>query len=189
MNKKVLLISIDGVRSDAVKLCKNSFIEELEKISAYTYNGSPVIPSVTLPCHFSMTHSVPPYRHGILTNVYVPQVRPVQGIFERANEFGLTCAMFYNWHEMRDVVTSGKMKMETYIHHSMMEDTDFYLTEKCAQTLSTVKPDLAYLYMGETDGVGHTYGWMSKEYLNKLNSVYNNVKRMVNEFKTSMKLS
>ena len=42
-----------------------------------------VMPSVTLPCHMSLFHSVAPDRHGILTNTYTPQVRPINGICEQ----------------------------------------------------------------------------------------------------------
>ena len=69
MEKKVILISIDGMRPDGLQQCGNPYVKELEKMCAYTYNGSSVFPSVTLPCHFSMTHSAVPQRHGILTNI------------------------------------------------------------------------------------------------------------------------
>ena len=87
MNKKVILISIDGMRPDGMQLCGNPYVNELEKICSYTYLARAVEPSVTLPCHFSMTHSVTPQRHGILTNTYIPQVRPVEGIFEKIKVF------------------------------------------------------------------------------------------------------
>ena len=95
MNKKVILISVDGMRPDGLKMCGNSYVQELEKMCSYTYNASSMIPSVTFPCHFSMTHSVTPQRHGILSNTYVPQVRPVKGIFEKISDAGGVCAMFY----------------------------------------------------------------------------------------------
>ena len=41
------------------------------------------MPSVTLPCHMSLFHSVDPDRHGITTNGYVPQVRPIKGMFDQ----------------------------------------------------------------------------------------------------------
>lgn len=64
---------------------------------------SSTTPSLTLPCHFSMSHSVPPQRHGILTNTYVPQVHPVDGIFEKIKNAGGISAMFYGWEPLRDI--------------------------------------------------------------------------------------
>lgn len=68
-----------------------------------------VVLSVTLPCHMSLFHSVVPQRHGILTNIYVPQVRPVKGLFEILTGQGKKCAMFYSWEELRDISGPGAM--------------------------------------------------------------------------------
>ena len=68
-----------------------------------------VFPSVTLPCHMSMFHSVPPQRHGVLSNTYTPQVRPVSGLFDQAKMAGKTTAMFYGWEQLRDLGRPGSM--------------------------------------------------------------------------------
>ena len=114
MDKKVILISIDGMRPDGVQKCGNPFVEELKKISSYTFNARTVEPSVTLPCHMSLFHSVTPSRHGILTNTYVPQVRPINGLFERVSQSGGTCAFFYGWEPLRDVARPGSLKWANY---------------------------------------------------------------------------
>ena len=77
---KVLLISVDGMRPDALPKVKNA--QNIISKSAYNMNARTVIPSVTLPCHMSLFHSVDPGRHGTTTNTYMPQVRPVNGICE-----------------------------------------------------------------------------------------------------------
>ena len=94
MKNKVILISIDGMRPDGLKKCGNPYVKELEKKCTYTYLGQSMNPSVTFPCHFSMAHSVAPERHGILTNTYVPQVRPVEGIFEKIKNAGVSRQCF-----------------------------------------------------------------------------------------------
>ena len=83
MDNKVILISIDGMRADGVQQCGNPYVEELKRLGSYTFDAQTVFPSVTLPCHMSMFHSVPPTRHGITTNEYVPPVRPIKGLFEQ----------------------------------------------------------------------------------------------------------
>ncbi|MBO7187167.1 MAG: alkaline phosphatase family protein [Clostridia bacterium] len=181
--KKVLLISIDGMRPDGLKACGNPYLSELEKICSYTYSASSVFPSVTFPCHFSMTHSVSPQRHGILTNTYVPQVRPIKGIFEKVNEFGGTCAFFYGWEPLRDICPPGALKFATYINAYTKESCDTVLTDECEKLLTEVKPDFAFLYMVETDEKGgHDNGWMSDEYLRRISIAIDNVKRMIEKF-------
>ncbi len=183
MDKKVLLISIDGMRPDGLQQCGNPYVAELERTCAYTYAGSSMNPSVTFPCHFSMTHSVTPQRHGILTNTYVPQVRPVKGIFEKVSDVGGVSAMFYGWEPLRDIALPGALKLATYVNAYMQESGDTVLTDECEKVLSTHKPDFAFLYMVETDEKGgHDNGWMSEAYLKRISIAIDNVKRMIDRF-------
>ena len=180
MKNKVILISIDGMRPDGLKNCGNPFVCELEGNCAYTYNGRSVNPSVTFPCHFSMAHSVTPERHGILTNTYVPQVRPVVGIFEKIKNAGGVSAMFYGWEPLRDIALPGALKFSTYINAYMKESSDTALTDEALRVIEEDKPDFVFLYMVETDEKGgHDNGWMSEEYLRRISVAIDNVKRVI----------
>ena len=68
MSEKVILILVDGMRPDGMMGCGNPFAEKLIKESTYSLTAQTVMPSVTLPCHMSLFHSVDPTRHGIVTN-------------------------------------------------------------------------------------------------------------------------
>ncbi len=183
MENKVILISIDGMRPDGLKGCGNPYVKELEKISAYTYEASSMNPSVTFPCHFSMTHSVTPARHGILTNTYVPQVRPVLGIFEKIRAAHGISAMFYGWEPLRDIASPGTLRYATYINAYMKESSDTVLTDEAIKTIGENKPDFAFLYMVETDEKGgHDNGWMSEEYLRRISIAIDNAKRIIDNF-------
>ena len=183
MDKKVILISIDGMRPDGLKACGNPYVDELEKICSYTYNAKSMNPSVTFPCHFSMTHSVTPQRHGILTNTYVPQVRPVTGIFEKISAAGGVSAMFYGWEPLRDIASPGSLKFARYINSYMQESGDTVLTNEAEKLIDEHHPDFVFLYMVETDEKGgHDNGWMSEEYLRRISIAIDNVKRMIEKF-------
>ena len=78
---KILLILSDGTRPDSLEGIE--FIEKLKRESTYCMAAQTVMPSVTLPCHMSLFHSVDPSRHGTTTNTYAPQVRPISGLFEQ----------------------------------------------------------------------------------------------------------
>ena len=183
MQNKVILISIDGMRPDGLQQCGNPYVKELEKICAYTYNGRSVDPSVTFPCHFSMTHSVTPQRHGILTNVYVPQVRPIKGLFETIAERKGVCAFFYGWEQLRDIASPDSLRFATYINAYMSESVDTLLTDECIERVESDKPDFVFLYMADTDEKGgHGNGWMSDEYLRRISIAIDNVKRVIEKF-------
>ena len=90
-NMKVLLILVDGMRPDAIAHIPQ--VQSFKEKATYTMEAQTVLPSVTLPCHVSLFHSVTPQRHGTTTNVYMPQVRPIQGLFEVLSQQKKTCAM------------------------------------------------------------------------------------------------
>ncbi|MBQ3126323.1 MAG: alkaline phosphatase family protein [Clostridia bacterium] len=183
MKNKVILISIDGMRPDGLQQCGNPYVAELEKLCAYTYSAESMNPSVTFPCHFSMTHSVTPSRHGILTNTYVPQVRPVQGIFEKIRSAGGVSAMFYGWEPLRDIANPGTLKFAGYVNAYMEESSDTVLTDLAIRTIDAHKPDFVFLYMVETDEKGgHDNGWMSEEYLRRISIGIDNVKRVIERY-------
>ena len=68
---RTLLILVDGMRPDALKNLDTA--QDIIQKSAYTMDAKTVMPSVTLPCHMSLFHSVDPSRHGTTTNTYAPQ--------------------------------------------------------------------------------------------------------------------
>ena len=183
MKNKVILISIDGMRPDGLKACGNAYLKELENLCTYTYSAESMVPSVTFPCHFSMTHSVTPQRHGILTNTYVPQVRPINGIFEKIKASGGVSSMFYGWEPLRDIASPGSLMFSTYINAYKKESSDTALTDEAIKLIGEQKPDFCFLYMVETDEKGgHDNGWMSEEYLRRISIAISNVKRVIDEF-------
>lgn len=183
MDKKVILISIDGMRPDGLKACGNPYLDELEKVCSYTYNARSMEPSVTLPCHFSMAHSVTPQRHGILTNTYVPQVRPVTGIFEKIKAAGGVSAMFYGWEPIRDIALPETLKFATYINFRMFDSVDTVMTDAAIKLIDEQRPDFVFLYLVDTDDKGgHDNGWMSEEYLRRISIAIDNVKRVMEKF-------
>ena len=175
----VLLILVDGMRPDA--MIQNERANRFLKESVYTLEASTVFPSVTLPCHMSLFHSVAPSRHGILTNVYQPQVRPVNGLFEVLNSAGKTCAMFYNWEQLRDLSRPGSV---TFAHFCKGKNlgydvTNTMIADAAVSVLKEQKVDFAFLYLAYTDDAGHSCGWMSEKYMEAMENSWYNVERVV----------
>ncbi len=178
--EKVILISIDGMRSDGLKQCKSKFLDELVKKSAYTFDARTVSPSLTLPVHLSMFQSVTPQKHGTLTwDGYVKPEKPIDGLLERIKAEGKKSAMFYSWEYLRDIGRPGSLAFSEYIDISSSEHTDAKLTGSALDYIKLEKPDFAFLYLGETDEKGHSTGWMSDVYLECIKCAMDNVKRVI----------
>lgn len=181
MSNKVLLISVDGMRPDSLAASGHPYIERLKTEASYTLNAQTVMPSVTLPCHTSMFHSVPPTRHGIVDNIYTPQVRPIKGLCEQLNDHQKVSAMFYNWEQLRDLTRPGSLAHSCFISYYTQgyELTNRMLTDRAIAYINEASPDFVFLYLGDVDEVGHKYGWMSPEYIQAVHASWECIEKAV----------
>ena len=154
------------------------------KNAYYTLDGKTVTPSVTLPCHMSLFHSVPPQRHGITTNLYTPMVRPINGLFEQLHTAKKICAMYYGWGQLRDIATPITVTFGECLNarQSGIDSTDTCLTDSALARIAQNKPDFVFLYLVETDEKGgHDNGWMTEAYLNRISIAVDNIRRVMEQ--------
>ena len=147
MSGKVILILVDGMRPDGMMQCGNPFAQKLVENSTYTLNARTVMPSVTLPCHMALFHSVDPERHGIATNTYVPQVRPIKGMFDVFDDNDKKCAFFYTWEELRDLSRPDHLHTVLCINQHKQADTDIKITDAAIKYINEESPDFLFLYL------------------------------------------
>ena len=168
--KKVILILVDGMRPDGLLGCGHDFPAAMLAHSVHDLASRTVMPSVTLPCHMSLFHSVTPERHGILSNTYVPQVRPVKGICEVLRAAGKSCSFFYNWEELKDLSRPDSLASAVYVsgHIYGYEEANPRVTKACLDNMTAGGSDFSFLYLGWTDAAGHNNGWMSEEYMRSI---------------------
>lgn len=176
---RVLVILVDGMRPDALTNLPQA--QCMMQKSAYTMDATTVMPSVTLPCHMSLFHSVDPSRHGTTTNTYAPQVRPVKGLCEVLSENGKKCAFFYNWGELRDLSGPSALAFSYFCSGDALgfDKTNEMVTDAAISCLTGNYVDFSFLYLGHLDAAGHQYGWMSKEYNIALKNSWEQIERVV----------
>ena len=68
VSRHVIVVSIDGLRPDAIETYGASTMQRLIREGSYTLSGRTIDPSKTLPSHTSMLTGQPPERHGVLWN-------------------------------------------------------------------------------------------------------------------------
>lgn len=167
----VTFIMLDGVRPDAITTANCPTLRSIVARGASTMTARSVMPSITLPCHTSIFHSVPPTRHGITSNTFVPFARPLPGLVEVAKAAEKRVAFFYNWEQLRDLARPGNIYYSYFKDTSYDTDGDDHLVVEAIRYIGKEKPDFAFLYIGTVDTTGHVYGWMSNEYLKQLERV------------------
>ena len=178
MSEKVILILADGMRPDAMMNCNHPFVEKMKELSTYSLNAQTVFPSVTLPCHVSLFHSVDPTRHGTTTNTYTPQVRPIDGIVEVLRRKKKKCAFFITWDELRDLCRPGKLDACDFISCYNYENVNELITPRAIKYINEQQPDFLFLYLADTDNTGHTYGWLGAEYMKDAHDAIECVKQV-----------
>ena len=177
----VLLILLDGLRPDALSAARTPAIWGLKARGASTLTAQSVMPCITLPCHMSIFHSVPPERHGVTTNTWTPMARPLPGLFDVARAGGLRCGFFYNWEPLRNVGLPGSLAYSLFIENVEQPGGDQALAAEAARVLLSARFDFAFVYLGNIDESGHRHGWMNAGYLDTVSATDAVVGRLLAE--------
>jgi predicted AlkP superfamily pyrophosphatase or phosphodiesterase len=167
----VLFVMLDGVRPDAIAQTKTPTLKALRARGSSTFTAQSVIPSITLPCHTSIFHSVPPSRHGITNNDWHPMARPLPGLVDLLGNAAKTSAFFYNWDPLRDLSRPGALSFMFFRNVAYQLDGDDESAAEAAARIPKDRWDFVFLYLGTVDVTGHMFGWMSNEYLTQLEHI------------------
>jgi predicted AlkP superfamily pyrophosphatase or phosphodiesterase len=161
----VVLVLIDGLRPDAISAARCPNLETLRRSGAWTMNAQSVMPSITLPCHMSIFHSVPPSQHRVTSNDNWPIPPSVPGIVEIAHQSAFRCAFFYNWEPLRNLAQPESLFLSYYRNNCKTTNGDNLNAWEAARFIRQAVPDFSFVYFGCVDETGHSHGWMSDEYL------------------------
>ena len=158
---RVLILSIDGLRPDAIYAAPMPNLIALMQNSAYTLNAQTVYRSVTLISHASMLTGVCPSKHGVDWNDYIPSRGYAIGtdLFDLAHAAGLQTVMYVGKEKLRQITEPQSTDIFTYVN-----DRDLVV----AQRLIDDFPQdfgLLFVHFPLVDGMGHSYGWMSPQQL------------------------
>lgn len=159
--RRVLLLSIDGLRPDAISLAPMPNLMALIQTSAYSLTAQTVHPSATLPAHVSMLSGQCPDKHGVNWNDYIPEngFAPVTDIFDLAHAAGMKTVMYVGKEKLRQVTEPESTDVFEFIN-----DRDLVVAERLIENFP-VDFDLMFVHFATTDDMGHVYGWLSSEQL------------------------
>lgn len=162
----VILISIDGLRPDAIEASGASILPRLMDEGAYTLTARTISPSRTLPSHTSMVTGVPPAEHGITWNddrteslgtVETPTV------FRLAKAQGHTTAAFFSKSKLRHLAQPGALD-HTQAPSGISVLSAAETTEQAIRYMERQRPSLLFVHLAEPDAAGHSTGWLGRIY-------------------------
>lgn len=159
--RRVVILSLDGLRPDAIELAPMPNLLELMKTSAYSLTAQTIRPSATLPAHSSMLTGLCPSKHGVDWNDYIPQNGIAQGVdlFDLTHAAGMKNYMYAGKEKLQQVTDAANLERFVYIN-----DRD----KVVMQTLLADFPSdfgVLFIHFATTDDMGHVYGWLSPEQL------------------------
>jgi predicted AlkP superfamily pyrophosphatase or phosphodiesterase len=181
--RRVVVVSIDGARPDALLVAKTPTITRLWKEGSYSFRAQTISPSTTLPAHTSMLTGISPDRHGERDNNWWPGEATVtaETVFSLAKPQGLKTAMVVTKEKFGFLARPGSLDHFEVVPHLAPD-----VVLRALTYLRSEKPHLLFIHFADADITGHLYGWMSPEYLIALQTVDDAVEillRMMEETK------
>lgn len=153
--ERVLIISFDGLRPDAIGKAPMKNLIALMEASAWTLSAQTIFPSSALPSHASMLGGVCPDKHGVYWNSYVPE-----------NGYALGAGLFDIAHAagLRTVMVAGKEKMRQIAEPSSLDSFIFKETDLSVANMAIAEIrqgfGVMFVHFPEADVLGHDWNWM-----------------------------
>ncbi len=172
---KVVIISIDGLRPDALQQAQAPLTMALAQSGAFTFAAQTVFPSVTLPAHASMLSGSLPEVHGILWNDNEPARGAIRvpTVFSLAHEAGLRTVMVVGKEKFEHLNAPGSVDQYVFVTNGDQGVADQAVVEVAAGF------DLMLVHFPNTDYFGHLNGWMSDTQISQIGRTDDAVGRLL----------
>ena len=164
----VIIISVDGLRPDAIATYQPETIARLAREGATSLTARTILPSLTLPSHASMLTGVPPAVHGITWNSDLTAIRgrslPVPTVFTLARDAGLRTAAFFSkskFHHLEVLASLDYSQSPSGGWGKVLADRT---GDDVERFLERERPNLLFVHLGDADYAGHAAGWMTPAY-------------------------
>ncbi|MCC6260735.1 MAG: alkaline phosphatase family protein, partial [Anaerolineales bacterium] len=159
--RRAIILSIDGLRPEALELAPMPNLLALLKNSAYSLAAQTIYPSSTLPAHASMLGGMCPQKHKVDWNDYLPAKGFAIGtdLFDLAHAAGL-----------KTIIYSGKEKLQQVTEPTSL-DQFVWINDRDKVVMQTLLDNfpqdfgVLFIHFATTDDMGDVYGWLSPEQL------------------------
>ncbi len=164
----VLIISIDGLRPDAIEKFGATTLQRLMREGSYSRDAQTILPSTTLPSHTSMLTGVDADVHGVLFNTdRTGTVAPldVPTVFGLAHAAGFRTAAFFSKGKLQHLHVPKTLDYVRSLDSRVSWLGSAKRTvDEVARHLTTSSPNLVFVHIAEPDFAGHLFGWMGRSY-------------------------
>ena len=167
LTRNVVLVSIDGLRPDAIARFEAPNLQRLIGEGSYSLSARTIMPSTTLPSHTSMLSGEPPDEHGVFwNNVTSAEVDVVDfpTVFSVARGHGYRTAAFFSKAKFGPLQRPGTLDYSQAPGGWFGRWPGSRTVADVRSYLETNKPNLLFVHLSDPDRAGHSSGWMSAAY-------------------------
>lgn len=167
VTQNVVLVSIDGLRPDAIDHFGATTLQRLMREGSYSLSARTIMPSTTLPSHTSMLSGEPPDAHGVLWNNVASAKKDVvefSTVFSVARQHGYRTAAFFSKAKFSPLQRPGTLDYSQAPGGWFGRWSSARTVGDVRQHLLANKPNLLFVHLSDPDRAGHSSGWMSPEY-------------------------
>jgi predicted AlkP superfamily pyrophosphatase or phosphodiesterase len=162
LSEHVILVSIDGLRADAIEKAGATTLQGLLARGSGTITAQTILPSRTLPSHVSMLTGLLPDAHGITWNTDKTDdlgTVTVPTVFELAHNAGYRTAAFLSKRKLRTIMKEGTLDEVRYPGFGVAPASR--TVREASQYIRKARPNLLFVHIADADFMGHRMGWES----------------------------
>jgi arylsulfatase A-like enzyme len=167
VSRHVLVVSVDGLRPDAIDAYNAPTIQRLMREGSHTLAATTIDPSRTLPSHTSMLTGQPPERHGVRWNHVITagaEVIEMPNVFSVARAHGYSTAAFFSKAKFQPLQRQGTLDYSQAPGGWFGRWSSKRTMGDLADYLPAARPNLLFVHLADVDAAGHRSGWMTPEY-------------------------
>jgi arylsulfatase A-like enzyme len=159
--QRVIIVSEDGMRPDALRVASTPTHTRLMREGASTMRARTIRQASTLPAHAAMLSGFDVVEHGLSWNSWHPErgfIRVPTVFTAVAGAGGQGSAAFVGKKKLEHIVQPGSVQVferPGYFCRKVVEQAAAYFVEK--------RPQIEFVHFSDPDDRGHRNGWMSRE--------------------------
>ena len=170
VQKKVLIVGIDGCRSDALQVASTPNLNDL--ISNGIYSPDALNDDITIsgPGWSAILCGVWSNKHLVTSNSFGSNdYANYPPVFKYINDFNpnLHTVSICNWNPINDEI------IQNHADFKLNVNSDIEVRDQAVSYLSLNDPDLMFLHFDDVDHAGHSYGFspLTPEYISAIEGV------------------
>jgi arylsulfatase A-like enzyme len=192
--ERVIVVSIDGLRADAIDAAAAATLQSLIRRGAFCPKAETIRPSITLPSHTAMLTGLAYDRHGVGWNSYRSGYLVHPSVFSVTHQVGMKSAMFFSKEKFHFLANPncvdwiygppvpGAIPSGEEAERALPADVKT-AAERMGRAFADAWPaqkwPLTFVHFREPDEIGHRKGWMGPEYIDGVKAVDRAIETML----------